>query len=117
MNQELLLRPTGTFDAFQNAVKKNPVMKWLDRNLINMVTERRLTTDLKGRPMGAVIEQMHDDNIRRIKHAYRHPFERIPEEYYEYKYQFGNQNFKPALPDLRKTMTGDSNSLGKVTIQ
>jgi hypothetical protein len=44
--------------------------------------ERRLTTDKLGRPLGTKIDPMHKENIRRIKAAYRHPFERIPDDYF-----------------------------------
>lgn len=50
-----------------------------------MLGERRLTTDLNGRPIGTHIDPMHRENIKRIKMAYRHPFERIPEEYFDGK--------------------------------
>lgn len=48
-----------------------------------MLGERRLTTDLNGRPIGTHIDPMHRENIKRIKNAYKHPFERIPDEYFD----------------------------------
>ena len=52
-----------------------------------MLSERRLTTDLNGKPTRDLIIPMHKDNIRRLKNAYQHPFERIPEEYFESNYK------------------------------
>jgi len=43
-----------------------------------MLAERRLTTDNQGRPLGLAMDPMHSENIRRLKNAYRHPFEKIP---------------------------------------
>ena len=56
----------------------------MNRNL-NMLTRKRLTTDLKGNPIGASMTPMHKDNIRRLKNAYRHPFQKIPADYFEFK--------------------------------
>jgi hypothetical protein len=53
------------------------------RRNVQRMAERRLTTDYNGKPVGATIIPMHKDNIRKLKNAYRHPFERIHEEYFE----------------------------------
>jgi hypothetical protein len=50
-----------------------------------MLAERRLTTDHHGRPLGLAMDPMHTENIRRLKNAYRHPFEKIPQEYFRFK--------------------------------
>ena len=56
------------------------------------MAERRLTTDLKGRPVGASIIPMHSENIKRLENAYRHPFEKIHEEYFECGEDWQRQN-------------------------
>lgn len=48
-----------------------------------MLSDRRLTTDLNGKPVGSQMVPMHRDNIKKLKHAYKHPFQRIPEEYFD----------------------------------
>ena len=50
-----------------------------------MMAPKRLTRDLDGKPIGASITPMHKQNIHRLKNAYRHPFQRIPAEYFEFK--------------------------------
>lgn len=50
-----------------------------------MMAPKRLTRDLDGKPIGASITPMHKENIHRLKNAYRHPFQRIPAEYFEFK--------------------------------
>jgi len=52
---------------------------------IGMMSRRRLTTDLNGESIGASITPMHKDNIKKLKNAYTHPFQRIPSEYFEFK--------------------------------
>jgi hypothetical protein len=44
---------------------------------VNMMRLRRLTTEVDGRPLGASFKTMHKDNIRRLKNAYKHPFQKI----------------------------------------
>ena len=47
-----------------------------------LMTRRRLTTDKDGNPIGSQKSQIHPDNIKKLKNAYRHPFEKISMEYY-----------------------------------
>jgi len=58
---------------------------------VGMMSHRRLTTDLNGNSIGASITPMHKDNIRKLKNAYTHPFQRIPPEYFEFKYVNNNK--------------------------
>lgn len=83
-SQELLLLPHDNVEYYSNERERNVLLKWFDSNLAR-IEERRLTTDLNGRPVGSQIEPMHRENIKRIVHAYRHPFERIPDEYFSSK--------------------------------
>ena len=55
-----------------------------DKNF-NMLRNRRLTRDINGKPIGASITPMHKDNIKKLKNAYKHPFQKIPSEYFELK--------------------------------
>jgi len=83
-SQELLLLPHDNVKYYSNEGERNVLLKWFDSNL-SRIEERRLTTDNNGRPVGSQIVPMHRDNIKRIVHAYRHPFERIPDEYFSSK--------------------------------
>jgi hypothetical protein len=71
----------GTEDT-ENGEKKWKIRQFFKKNMA-MLSVRRLTTDENGRPLGATIAPMHKDNIRRLKKAYRHPFEKIPKDYFE----------------------------------
>jgi hypothetical protein len=46
------------------------------------MARRRLTTDKDGNPIGSKKSEIHPDNIKKLKEAYRHPFEKISMEYY-----------------------------------
>jgi hypothetical protein len=46
------------------------------------MTKRRLTTDKDGNPIGSQKAPIHPDNIKKLKDAYKHPFEKISMEYY-----------------------------------
>lgn len=47
-----------------------------------LMTKRRLTTDKDGNPIGSHKAPIHPDNIKKLKDAYKHPFEKISMEYY-----------------------------------
>ena len=85
------LMPKSTDDIDQEVDFAERHGGWLDNirakfmQDVNMMAQRRLTRDLDGKPIGASITPMHKDNIRRLKNAYRHPFQRIPAEYFEFK--------------------------------
>jgi hypothetical protein len=81
MDSEILLLPHDEFEYYNNDEERDQVLEWLE-NTLTMLGERRLTTDLDGNPIGTHIDPMHRENIKRIKLAYRHPFERIPDEYF-----------------------------------
>lgn len=67
-----------------------------------MLGERRLTTDLNGRPIGTHIDPMHKENIKRIKSAYRHPFERIPDEYFDSHHPINNTHLYPKVEEIEE---------------
>ena len=47
-----------------------------------MIKKRRLTTDKEGHSIGSKMTEMHPQNIKRLKNAYKHPFEKISMDYY-----------------------------------
>ncbi len=57
---------------------KNFLLKWVGQNVIKLLSERRLTTNLKGESAGEKMIPIHPDNLKRIKKAYIHPFLKIP---------------------------------------
>jgi hypothetical protein len=77
MNQEeeFARRYGGCLQRLKVKVMKN----------VNLMRHRRFTTDLDGKALGATITCMHKENIRRLKNAYKHPFNKIPPEYFEFK--------------------------------
>ena len=62
----------GCFQKLQRCIARNA----------RMIKKRRLTTDKEGNSIGSKMTEMHPDNIKRLKNAYRHPFEKISLEYY-----------------------------------
>ena len=84
------LIPKNTDDYIQEVDFAERHEGWFDTlkakfmHNVNMMAQRRLTRDLDGKPIGVSITPMHKDNIRRLKNAYRHPFQRIPAEYFEF---------------------------------
>ncbi len=80
-----MAKDTDNFDEYQeeqNTGLWRKIKLGFSKN-VNIVRNRRLTRDIDGKHIGASITPMHKDNIKKLKNAYRHPFQKIPAEYFE----------------------------------
>lgn len=65
--------------------KRNAIMKFIDGNILQG-TEKRLTM------IGH--EEMSDENIRKMREAYRHPFDKIPKGFFSNTTKTRGHTFK-----------------------
>lgn len=74
-NQKLLKEEENEVKQMEEESKnKNRMYQFIDGNLM-LSTERRLTTVNE--------QEMTSENIKRLKESYRHPFDRIPKNYFD----------------------------------
>ena len=111
LNFELVKQSQSSLDATSPEVdpRKSKFMRFVDGNIMKG-TERRLT--IPNKEFLGTEDQwaMSQDNLRRLRNGYRHPFERIPQEFFLTQHEI--LNAKNAKLIRRKSTTATNKTLG-----
>lgn len=85
--------------------RKNTVMNFVNGNLMKG-TERRLT--MVGH------EEMSKENKLKLKESYKHPFDRIPKNYFTFGAQFSGDQNTEGLRSRRHTKVPETLDLDQI---